>query len=115
MQIVKAIDALSREQLVQITSLVGIRNAAPVFSMVPLRPAALLPTITEEDRVILNNVQKVVQFLTAGTSSSTIDQVSSLSKIHRPSLGTKFVKLGFRLHYSELSIFSCIHASLSSS
>ena len=77
MQIVKAIDALSREQLVQITAALGIRNAAPLFSMVPVRPAALLPTITEEDKVILNNVQKVVQFLTSGTSKSTIDQVFS--------------------------------------
>ena len=82
MQIVKAIDALSREQLVQVTAALGIRNAAPVFSMVPvrLRPAALLPTITEEDKVILNNVQKVVQFLTSGTPKSTIDQVFSLNR-----------------------------------
>lgn len=77
MQIVKAIDALSRDQLVQITTALGIRNVAPVFSMVPVRTAALLPTITEEDKVILNNVQKVVQFLTAGASKSTIDQVMS--------------------------------------
>lgn len=76
MQIVKAIDALSREQLVQITATLGIANSAPIFSMVPLRPAALLPTITEEDRVILNNVQKVVKFLTSGTSKSTLDQVT---------------------------------------
>nr|CAD1820939.1 unnamed protein product [Ananas comosus var. bracteatus] len=65
-EIVKAIDAVSREQLVQITAALGIRNLAPVFSMVPLRPASLLPTITEEDKVILNNVEKVVRFLTAG-------------------------------------------------
>ncbi|KAL5990219.1 hypothetical protein ACLOJK_011116 [Asimina triloba] len=75
-QIVKAIDALSREQLVQITASLGIGNGAPVFSMVPafgpLKPAGLLPTITEEDRVILNNVQKVVEFLTSGSSKSTI-------------------------------------------
>ncbi|XP_008796415.2 uncharacterized protein sll0005 [Phoenix dactylifera] len=73
-EIVKAIDALSREQLVQITGALGIANSAPIFSMVPLRPAALLPTITEEDRAILNNVQKVVKFLTAGSSKSTLDQ-----------------------------------------
>lgn len=73
-EIVKAIDALSREQLVQITAALGIANSAPIFSMVPLRPAALLPTITEEDRAILNNVQKVVKFLTSGASKSTLDQ-----------------------------------------
>ncbi|KAK5832996.1 hypothetical protein PVK06_016805 [Gossypium arboreum] len=61
-EIVKGIDALSREQLVQIMSMLGVRNAAPVFSLVPIvgpfKPVGLLPSITEEDRVILNNVQK---------------------------------------------------------
>lgn len=69
-------------------SILGIQNATPVFSMVPtvgpFRPAALIPTITEEDEVILNNVQKVVEFLTAGSSlSRTSSQVmkNSLQKI----------------------------------
>lgn len=78
-QIVKGIDALSREQLVQITTALGIGNSTPIFSMVPtfgrLRPAGLLPTVTEEDKVILSNVQKVVEFLTGGGSMSTINQV----------------------------------------
>jgi aarF domain-containing kinase len=79
-QIVKGIDAVTRDQLVQIMSVLGVGNAAPVFSMVPafgpLKPAGLLPTITEEDKVILNNVQKVVEFLTAGSSiSRTSNQV----------------------------------------
>ncbi|XP_010936093.1 uncharacterized protein [Elaeis guineensis] len=80
-EIVKAIDALSREQLVQITAALGIVNSAPIFSMVPLRPAALLPTITEEDRAVLNNVQKVVKFLTSGTSKSTLDQDVNIAYI----------------------------------
>lgn len=53
-------------------AILGIGNAAPIFSMVPafgpLRAAALIPTITEEDQVILNNVQKIGEFLTAGAS-----------------------------------------------
>ncbi|KAJ0093935.1 hypothetical protein Patl1_25917 [Pistacia atlantica] len=73
-EIVKGIDAVTREQLVQITAVLGIGNATPVFSMVPafgpFKPAALLPTITEEDKIILNNVQKIVEFLTAGSSIS---------------------------------------------
>lgn len=73
-EIVKGIDAVTRDQLVQLMSVLGVGNAAPVFSMVPafgpLKPAGLLPTITEEDKVILNNVQKVVEFLTAGSSIS---------------------------------------------
>jgi hypothetical protein len=87
-QIVKGIDAVTRDQLVQIMSVLGVGNAAPVFSMVPafgpFKPAALLPTTTEEDKVILNNVQKVVEFLTAGSSRSrTPDQVlKPLSSCH---------------------------------
>lgn len=75
----KAIDAISREQLIQIAASFGIGNAAPVFSMVPVRARALLPTITEEDRVILNNVEKVVKFLTSGTATPTVGGVWVLS------------------------------------
>lgn len=80
-QIVKGIDAITREQLVRMMSLLGVQNATPIFSMVPtvgpFKPAALIPTITEEDQVILNNVQKVVEFLTAGSSlSRTSGQVN---------------------------------------
>jgi aarF domain-containing kinase len=39
----------------------------------------LLPTITEEDRVILNNVEKVVKFLTAGTGNPTMNGVCMLN------------------------------------
>ena len=71
-QIVKGIDAVAREQLVQIMAFLGIGNNSPVFSMVPgpFKPAALMPSINEEDKIILNNVQKVVEFLTAGSSIS---------------------------------------------
>ncbi|RLM79479.1 hypothetical protein C2845_PM12G30890 [Panicum miliaceum] len=72
-EIVKAIDAVSREQLIQIAASFGVGNATPVFSMVPVRARALLPTITEEDRVILNNVEKVVKFLTSGTATTTMN------------------------------------------
>lgn len=76
----KGIDAVTREQLVQIMAALGLPNVSPVFSMVPsfgpIKPAALLPTVTEEDRVILNNVRTVVEFLTAGSSiSRTSNQV----------------------------------------
>jgi len=69
--------------MVRIMSLLGIQNASPIFGMVPtigrFKPAALIPTITEEDKVILNNVQKVLEFLTAGsTLSSTSSQVMKI-------------------------------------
>ncbi|GJM87346.1 hypothetical protein PR202_ga03290 [Eleusine coracana subsp. coracana] len=71
-EIVKAIDAVSREQLLQISASFGVGNATPVFSMVPVRARALLPT-TEEDRIILNNVEKVVKFLTSGTATPAVN------------------------------------------
>ncbi|KHN21675.1 Hypothetical protein glysoja_041602 [Glycine soja] len=85
-EIVKGIDAVTREQLVRTMSLLGVQNATPVFSMVPtvgpFKPAALIPTITEEDEVILNNVRMVVEFLTAGSSlSRTSDQALNIPQI----------------------------------
>lgn len=72
-EIVKGIDAVTREQLVRVMAVLGFGNAPPVFSMIPsfgpIRTAALIPTITEEDKVILNNVQKILEFLTAGTTA----------------------------------------------
>ncbi|KAL3620061.1 hypothetical protein CASFOL_034973 [Castilleja foliolosa] len=74
-EIVKGIDAVTRQQLVQIMAIFGIGNITPVFSLVPtlgpIRTSALLPTITEEDEVILNNVQKIIEFLAAGTAVSS--------------------------------------------
>lgn len=69
----------------RIAALFGIGNVTPIFSMVPtfgpFRPAGLLPTVTEEDRVILNNVQKVIKFLAAGSSiSRRSDQVLGLDE-----------------------------------
>ncbi|KAJ4955204.1 hypothetical protein NE237_011987 [Protea cynaroides] len=85
-EIVKGIDAVSREQLVQIMATLGIGNSTPIFTMVPafglFKPAALVPTITDEDRVILNNVQKVVEFLIAGTLySKRADQGVNFSQV----------------------------------
>ncbi|KAM1574899.1 hypothetical protein ACFX10_031379 [Malus domestica] len=75
-EIVKGIDAVTREQLVRTMAILGLGNPTPVFSMVPtfglFKPAGLVPTITEEDRVILNNVQTILEFLTAGSSMSRI-------------------------------------------
>ncbi|KAK6161805.1 hypothetical protein DH2020_005186 [Rehmannia glutinosa] len=74
-EIVKGIDAVTREQLVQIMAFLGVGNVTPVFSLVPtlgpIRTTALLPSITEEDKVILNNVQKIVEFLAAGSAASS--------------------------------------------
>ena len=75
MLIVKGIDAITREQLVRLMSIFGLRNTTPIFNMVPsigpFKPVAFLPSITEEDRVKLNNVQKILEFLIAGSSIPT--------------------------------------------
>ncbi|KAL6548535.1 hypothetical protein OROGR_008956 [Orobanche gracilis] len=74
-EIVKGIDAVTREQLVRIMGILGLGNVTAVFSLVPtlgpIRTSALLPTITEEDKVILNNVQKITEFLAAGIAASS--------------------------------------------
>ncbi|BBG92315.1 Protein kinase superfamily protein [Prunus dulcis] len=93
-QIVKGIDAVTREQLVRVMAILGFGNATPVFSMVPtfglFKPAGLLPTITEEDRVILNNVQTILEFLTAGSSlSQTSNQVIQELLPVLPSISSK--------------------------
>ncbi|KAL6517086.1 hypothetical protein OROHE_017792 [Orobanche hederae] len=74
-KIVKGIDAVTREQLVRIMGILGLGNVTAFFSLVPtlgpIRTSALLPTITEEDKVILNNVQKITEFLAAGIAASS--------------------------------------------
>jgi aarF domain-containing kinase len=102
---VKAIDAVSREQLVQIAATLGIRNLTPVFGMVPVRATSLLPTITTEDKVILNNVEKVVKFLTAGTSNSnsTSDRVILHVYHFNCSFDRKIISY-FCVHYLNLSL-----------
>ncbi|XP_010532799.1 PREDICTED: uncharacterized protein LOC104808723 [Tarenaya hassleriana] len=87
-EIVKGIDAVTREQLVQVMAVLGAGSPTPVFSMVPafgpFKPSAFLPSVTEEDRAILNNVQKVVEFLTARNSvSNNPDQVVDVSQVVR--------------------------------
>ncbi|XP_057540865.1 uncharacterized protein LOC130818712 isoform X3 [Amaranthus tricolor] len=84
-EIVKGVDAVTREQLVKITAFLGI---APVFGMVPafgpFKPAGILPTITDEDKIILNNVESIVDFLTAGSSlTRRSNQVINIDQVVR--------------------------------
>eukprot|EP00252_Welwitschia_mirabilis_P024546 TRINITY_DN7324_c0_g1_i1.p1 TRINITY_DN7324_c0_g1~~TRINITY_DN7324_c0_g1_i1.p1 ORF type:complete len:797 (+),score=157.28 TRINITY_DN7324_c0_g1_i1:88-2478(+) len=75
-EIVKGIDAISREQLVNLTQMSGIERLIPVFGAVPLmdstKRAAVLPTVTEEDKIVLNNVRRITEFLTEGSSLTDI-------------------------------------------
>lgn len=73
-EIVKGIDALSREQLANLATILGVERLIPVFGTVPLlgsvRSAAFLPTVTDEDKIVLNNVRRILEFLTARSSFS---------------------------------------------
>eukprot|EP00850_Spirogloea_muscicola_P023767 SM000387S14684 [mRNA] locus=s387:58799:61633:+ [translate_table: standard] len=106
-EIVKGIDALSREQLVRAAAAMGLapslplqRQAAglglpsllppsflpplpPPFFRLPLpqpplqlhipfavRPLRLVPDVTEEDEVVLGNVRRILEFLTAGSPAA---------------------------------------------
>ena len=76
----KGIDAVSREQLTQLIVTFGFDRMIPSLSSVPafsfLRPTFLLPSITAEDQVVLNNTRRVLSFLIEGTpAENTEDQV----------------------------------------
>jgi aarF domain-containing kinase len=67
-ELVKSVDALSRDQIFLLVQSLGLQNA-----MVPvLLPGAsrsflpLAPTVTDEDRQVVANMTKIVDFLTRG-------------------------------------------------
>jgi aarF domain-containing kinase len=72
--VVKGIDAITREQLAQLVVISGLDRLNPVLSsmILPggLRPTILIPVVTQEDEIVLNNVRCIVGFLSAGTRSS---------------------------------------------
>ncbi|KAL2632941.1 hypothetical protein R1flu_004420 [Riccia fluitans] len=73
-EVVKGIDAISREQLARVMVGLGIDRLRPVLSPVPvpglIRPFAIVPTVTPEDETVLNNVRRIVAFLSFGTPSA---------------------------------------------
>jgi aarF domain-containing kinase len=71
---VKSIDALSRDQFGQLVALLGLQNAMlPVLlpgaarRLIPLAPA-----VSEEDRMVVANVAKVVNFLSGGGAARAL-------------------------------------------
>eukprot|EP00877_Chromochloris_zofingiensis_P007733 jgi/Chrzof1/3212/Cz12g16050.t1_COQ8 len=81
-ELVKSIDALSREQLAALVLRLGLEGVRlPVLLPGAARAfVPLTPQITIEDRLVVDNVAKIVSFLTRGTSS-TIDNSSSNSRM----------------------------------
>eukprot|EP00793_Prasinoderma_coloniale_P006634 PRCOL_00001464-RA len=69
-EVVKSIDALSRDQLVLLASSLGVSSlAVPVPLPGAINSLQLVPEVSEEDRKQVENVTKMVQFLVAGGSS----------------------------------------------
>lgn len=68
-EIVKSIDALSREQLYALVMQLGLQNTR-IPLLLPgssLRGLPLAPQITEEDRKVVENVSKLVRYLLGGS------------------------------------------------
>eukprot|EP00897_Mesotaenium_endlicherianum_P003763 jgi/Mesen1/3414/ME000192S02579 len=112
-EIVKGIDALTREQLASVAVQLGLAPAPstppafalPTFSLLPslptppllalpgarylqnlaipipgaLRPLPLVPTVTEQDRAVLLNVKRVVDFLVEGTPAARESRVGNVN------------------------------------
>eukprot|EP00246_Nothoceros_aenigmaticus_P008305 TRINITY_DN22893_c0_g1_i1.p1 TRINITY_DN22893_c0_g1~~TRINITY_DN22893_c0_g1_i1.p1 ORF type:complete len:183 (+),score=20.14 TRINITY_DN22893_c0_g1_i1:33-551(+) len=73
-EVVKGIDAVSREQLGRFVVSTGIYRLNPLLSVVPLpgttRSISLIPTVTSEDEKVITNMKRVVKFLSAGTPAA---------------------------------------------
>ncbi|KAJ7299863.1 hypothetical protein O6H91_Y130400 [Diphasiastrum complanatum] len=71
-EVVKGIDAISREQLQLAVKISGLNKIYPVITPFPTwKYLSLMPPVTEEDELVLENVRSIVTFLASGTSSST--------------------------------------------
>eukprot|EP00198_Chlamydomonas_reinhardtii_P009358 XP_001698695.1 ABC1/COQ8 ser/thr kinase [Chlamydomonas reinhardtii] len=68
-ELVKSIDALSREQAIAVVTTLGLQNAV-VPVLLPGAPRTFLPlapSLTEEDRRVVENVTKIAAFLSRGS------------------------------------------------
>lgn len=84
LQVVKGIDAVSRQEIGRFVISTGIYRLNPILSTMPLpgatRSISLIPTVTSEDEKVINNMRKVVEFLSAGTpAAKSLGQVGSIS------------------------------------
>lgn len=74
LQVVKGIDAVTREELARIVMTLGLQRFDPILNSFALpgfrRHLSLVPTVTKEDEVVLNNMRRVVAFLSSGSPAS---------------------------------------------
>lgn len=84
-EVVKGIDAVSREQLAELVVTFGFDRMIPSLSTLPvfsfLRPAFLLPSMTMEDQVVVNNTRRVLSFLVDGTPAAKSQNQGSSLKV----------------------------------
>ncbi|GBG74677.1 hypothetical protein CBR_g19084 [Chara braunii] len=67
-QLVKSIDAVSRDRLAKLVSVFGMEAVIFPFRLPgAVRPLTLSPSLTEEDRKVVDNVKKILEFFAAGT------------------------------------------------
>ncbi|KAG0564360.1 hypothetical protein M758_8G100000 [Ceratodon purpureus] len=73
-EIVKGIDAVTREELAKVVMSLGLQRFDPIISSFTLpgfrRQVSLVPTVTSDDQIVLNNVRRIVAFLTSGSPAS---------------------------------------------
>ncbi|KAK9160339.1 hypothetical protein Syun_006680 [Stephania yunnanensis] len=68
-EIVKGIDAVSREQMLQVMAMLGMGNFGPFFSLIsPVGARALERYIATEDKMIMNHLRLIFTFVTSGLS-----------------------------------------------
>eukprot|EP00898_Chlorokybus_atmophyticus_P004347 jgi/Chlat1/4913/Chrsp31S04834 len=70
-EIVKGIDAMSRQQLLELVSTLGLQNTyVPVLVPGAVRGFKLAPDLSVDDRQVVDNVVKMFTFLAGGSSSA---------------------------------------------
>nr|PNR35367.1 hypothetical protein PHYPA_023267 [Physcomitrium patens] len=73
-EVVKGIDAVTREELARVVTTLGLQRFDPMLNAFPLpgftRAISIVPTVTKEDEILLNNMRRVVAFLSSGSPAS---------------------------------------------
>lgn len=70
-ELVKSVDALSREQAVYLLTQLGLESTKVPILLPSMRLFPLAPSVTEEDKLVVSNVTKIIQFLLQGQSLSS--------------------------------------------
>lgn len=72
-EVVKGMDAFSRQQARETAKNFGVPQFLEALGNPPLATSALMPRVTQEDKIVLNNVRQVLGFLLAGSSGGNLN------------------------------------------